>query len=73
MSIATGNGRQAQPTEFSIHMEALERLRRRLEGGDLDPLEALALCREAEEHYQAIDAILTRAEREIELLQENGS
>jgi len=51
-------------------MAALERLRRELESGDLDPMEALERCRKAEAHYRALDAILTTVEREIEALQQ---
>lgn len=59
------NGRQESGTEFGTHMAALERLRRELESGDLDPVEALESCREAEAHYRAVDEILTRVEREL--------
>lgn len=66
------NGNSSPPaTEFGTHMAALERLRRELESGDLDPMEALERCREAEAHYRAVDAILTRVERELEDLQES--
>lgn len=72
--IATAmNGQQTKGTEFSAHMAALERLRRELESGDLDPIEALECCREAEEHYRAVDAILTRVERELEEMQRSDS
>jgi exonuclease VII small subunit len=50
-------------------MAALERLRRELESGDLDPMEALVRCREAEEHYRVLDGLLTQVEREIEEMQ----
>ena len=50
-------------------MAALERLRRELESGDLDPVEALERCRQAKEHYRAVDSILTSVERELDELQ----
>jgi exonuclease VII small subunit len=65
MTTTADNGREGSGTEFTNRMAALERLRRELESGDLDPLEALERCREAEQHYRAVDAILTRVEREI--------
>ena len=64
------NGNSAPATSFGAHMEALERLRCELESGDLDPVEALERCREAEEHYRAVDEILTEVERELEDMQQ---
>jgi exonuclease VII small subunit len=61
------NGRQTTSgNEFATHMAALERLRRELESGDLDPVEALHRCRQAEQHYRAVDAILTGVEQELD-------
>lgn len=60
------NDASAPVTEFSTHMAALDRLRRELESGDLDPAEALERCREAEERYRAVDAILTTVERALD-------
>ena len=69
--IATStNGKPTPVTEFGTHMAALERLRRELESGELDPSEALERCREAEAHYRAVNAILTRVETELEDLQQ---
>lgn len=65
------NAKSPPATEFAMHMAALERLRRELEGGDLDPVQALDRCREAEQHYHAVDAILTRVEQELDEMQ-NG-
>ena len=62
------NGNSAPATEFATHMAALERLRRELESGDLDPVEALERCRQAKEHYRAVDSILTDVERELDEL-----
>lgn len=59
------NGNSAPASEFATHMAALERLRRELESGDLDPVEALERCRQAQAHYNAVDAILTQVEREL--------
>jgi exonuclease VII small subunit len=64
--ITVTNGNSAPDTDFATHMAALERLRRELESGDLDPVEALERCREAEEHYRAVDTILTGVERELD-------
>lgn len=66
------NDRQEGGTEFGTHMAALERLRRELESGDLDPVEALERCQEAEAHYRAVDEILTRVERELGKLNARG-
>ena len=66
------NGKQDTGTEFGTHMAALEWLRRELESGDLDPVEALECCREAEAHYRAVDEILTGVESELENLQAYG-
>ena len=63
------NGRPAPETNFAAHMAALEQLRRELEAGELDPAEAVERCRMAEQHYRALETILTRAEQEIEELQ----
>ena len=62
-------GGAATETEFSTHMAALERLRVELESGDLDPVQALERCREAERHYLAVDAILTQVEQELDEMQ----
>ena len=64
------NGNAAPATDFAMHMAALERLRRELESGDLDPVEALERCRQAKEHYGAVDSILTRVQREIDDMQQ---
>lgn len=53
-------------TEYRQHMNRLEELAEILERNDLDPEEALAAFREADQHYRAVDTILTRVEREIE-------
>lgn len=58
------NGRPE--TEYRRHMRSLEDCARRLESMDLDPQEALAVCREAEEHYRAVDRLLTEVEREVD-------
>lgn len=60
---------QGTAVTFGEHMAALERLRKLLERGDLDPVEALAMCREADAHYRAVDVILARVETEIEHMQ----
>lgn len=72
MITTTTNKKRERPSEFGSHMAALEALRTELESGDLDPVEALAVCRRAEEHYRAVEAILTRVEREIEKMQEGS-
>lgn len=68
--ITTITNASSEPaTSFTTHMEALDRLRCELESGDLDPVEALERCREAEEHYRAVDEILTEVERELDEMQ----
>jgi exonuclease VII small subunit len=71
MITTAGGGRPTSGNEFATHMAALERLRRELESGDLDPVEALDRCRQAETHYRAVDAILTGVERELDQMQES--
>jgi exonuclease VII small subunit len=63
------NANQDTAETFGEHMAALERLRKSLERGDLDPMEALAMCRLADAHYEAVDVILARVETEIEQMQ----
>lgn len=58
-------------TEYRRHVRALEECARRLEEMDLDPQEALAIFREAEAHYRAVDLLLKEVEREVDELQLN--
>lgn len=59
-------------TEYRLHMRALEECARTLEAMDLDPQEALAVCREAEEHYRAVDRLLAEVEREVDELRQDS-
>lgn len=61
-----GSNPDTGQTEYRRHMNALETLAETLERDDLDPEQALAAFREADEHYRAVDAVLSRVEREIE-------
>jgi exonuclease VII small subunit len=56
-------------TEYRRHMRALEECARKLESMDLDPQEALGVCRAAEEHYAAVDRLLAEVEREVDEIQ----
>lgn len=68
--ITTNNGDAGRaPTEYRRHITALEACARKLERGDLDPQEALDVYREAEEHYQAADAVLREVEHEFTRIQ----
>ena len=69
MTTTAHAGGPANETAFSTHMAALERLRVELESGDLDPVQALERCREAERHYLAVDAILSQVEQELDAMQ----
>lgn len=60
------NGTPRPADDFAAHMAALEGLRREMESGHLNPLEAVDRCLEAETHYRALDEILTHAERQLE-------
>jgi exonuclease VII small subunit len=68
--IASATGQPDGPSEFRRHMEALERLVREVEKGDLDPEEILERCERAEGHYRALDTILTRVEHAAAELQQ---
>lgn len=65
MITPAGNGPLPAANDFAHHMAELDRLRRELESGELDPTEALARCKQAETHYRAVDRILTSVEREL--------
>lgn len=71
MVTTADDGKIRNSTDFTGHMTALERLRREVEAGDLDPVQALDRCREAEQHYRAVDAILNRVEVELEKMRHN--
>ena len=58
-------------SEYRHHMQGLEACATRLEDGSLDPQEALAVYREAQEHYRAVDKILSSVEHEIDLIQKD--
>jgi exonuclease VII small subunit len=64
--IARGEQNEGSETDYRRHMRALEECARKLEAMDLDPQEALAVCRQAEEHYMAVDRLLTEVEQEID-------
>ena len=66
--IAPGEQNAPRETDYRRHMRALEECARKLENMDLDPPEALAVCRQADEHYTAVDRILTGVERELDEL-----
>ena len=59
---------QAEGLDFRGHMDALQALATRIESGTLDPEEALAVCREADVHFKAAEAILDGVEKDL-----NGS
>lgn len=67
--IAPGEQKARPETDYRRHMRALEECARKLEGMDLDPQEALAVCREAEEHYGAVDRLLSEVERDVDEIQ----
>lgn len=71
--IAPGDHKARPETDYRRHMRALEECARKLEEMDLDPEEALAICREAEDHYQEVDRLLTTVEREVDDIQGNRS
>lgn len=71
-SSTSSNHPSGGQTEYRQHMSALEALADTLEQEDLDPEEALTAFREADEHYRAVDAILTRVEQEIDDLHREG-
>lgn len=58
-------------SDYQRHMRELEECATRLEDAALDPQEALAVYRQAQEHYQAVDAILGSVEDEIERIQKD--
>ena len=53
--------------EYDRHKRGLEECNRRMERMDLNPFKALAVLREAEEHYSALIRMLTSVEREVEV------
>jgi exonuclease VII small subunit len=55
---ANNNGGES---EYRRHSRELQRLTEQLERGDLDPLEALAAYRQAEEHFGALERIVAQA------------
>jgi exonuclease VII small subunit len=63
--ITTSQNGDDHRSEYRRHMEALDALARRLEQDDLDPDEAVGVCRTAEAHYEALDRILSHAEGEL--------
>jgi len=66
--IAPSEKKASAETEYRRHMRALEECARKLESLELDPQEALAICRAAEEHYRAVDLLLSAVEHEIDQL-----
>lgn len=58
-------------SEYQRHMRGLEECANQLEDGTLDPQEALAVYRQAQEHYQAVDEILGSVEDEIDRIQKD--
>lgn len=71
--IVPGEQNARPETEYRRHMRALEECARKLEETDLDPQEALAVCREAEEHYAALDRLLTGVERDVDEMAASGN
>lgn len=63
--MSTEHQRGRTDSEYQRHMRALEECATRLEGGGLDPQEALDTYREAQTHYEAVDRILAAVEDEI--------
>ena len=59
-----------EESDYQRHMRALEACADRLEDGALDPQEALAVYRQAQEHYKAVDEILRTVEDEIDRIQD---